>query len=68
MKLQLQEHFSDNNNNDNNNFFFNVCNAYAGVVIAVYGQERDDGKFEVDDYCLTHLPTQEPATPLQDDR
>ncbi|XP_072029606.1 DNA polymerase delta subunit 2-like [Amphiura filiformis] len=45
-----------------------VHKSITGVVIAVYGQERDDGKFEVDDYCLTYLPTQAPAAPLEEDR
>ena len=41
---------------------------FIGVVIVVYGHERDDGKFQVEDFCTADLPVQIPRTNLDQDR
>ncbi|XP_071796938.1 DNA polymerase delta subunit 2-like isoform X1 [Asterias amurensis] len=45
-----------------------VQKAVTGVVIVVYGHERDDGKFQVKDFCTADLPVQIPRTNLDQDR
>ncbi|XP_038064247.1 DNA polymerase delta subunit 2-like [Patiria miniata] len=45
-----------------------VQKAITGVVVAVSGHERDDGKFEVDDFCMADLPVQLPPKQLDEDR
>lgn len=40
----------------------------TGSVIALYGAEKNDGKFTVDDYCTTDLPPQAPRPILSSDR
>lgn len=37
----------------------------SGSVVAIYGAERNDGKFTVEDFCMADLPQQSPK-PLQD--
>ncbi|XP_061412257.1 DNA polymerase delta subunit 2 [Lethenteron reissneri] len=39
----------------------------TGVIVAVKGVEKEDGKFHVEDYCMADLPPQTSATlPTQD--
>uniref|UniRef100_A0A669DFX7 DNA polymerase delta subunit 2 n=1 Tax=Oreochromis niloticus TaxID=8128 RepID=A0A669DFX7_ORENI len=40
----------------------------TGSVIAVYGAERNDGKFTVEDFCTADLPLQKARPPLDSDR
>ncbi|XP_073506978.1 DNA polymerase delta subunit 2 isoform X2 [Phyllobates terribilis] len=40
----------------------------TGAVIAVLGEEDDAGKFTVEDFCLTSLPSQFPLPDLEEDR
>ncbi|XP_064792879.1 DNA polymerase delta subunit 2 [Oncorhynchus masou masou] len=40
----------------------------TGSVIAIYGAEKNDGKFTVDDFCTADLPPQAPRTTLSSDR
>ena len=39
-----------------------------GVVIAVYGHENENGKFEVDESCFVDLPSPDVAPNFDDDR
>ncbi|XP_022095581.1 DNA polymerase delta subunit 2-like [Acanthaster planci] len=45
-----------------------VQKAVTGVVMAVNGHERDDGKFEVEDFCTADLPVQLHPKQLSEDR
>lgn len=40
----------------------------TGSVIAIYGAEKNDGKFTVEDYCTADLPVQSPRPALKEDR
>lgn len=40
----------------------------TGSVIAIYGAEKNDGKFTVEDYCTADLPPQTPRPTLDSDR
>ncbi|KAL7392303.1 hypothetical protein ABVT39_022538 [Epinephelus coioides] len=40
----------------------------TGSVIAIYGAERNDGKFTVEDFCTADLPPQTPKAALSSDR
>ncbi|CAF90299.1 unnamed protein product, partial [Tetraodon nigroviridis] len=40
----------------------------TGSVIAIYGSERNDGKFTVEDFCLAGFPLQTPRPALSCDR
>ncbi|XP_068167246.1 DNA polymerase delta subunit 2 isoform X2 [Antennarius striatus] len=40
----------------------------TGSVIAIYGAERNDGRFTVEDFCWADLPVQTPRPPLSSDR
>uniref|UniRef100_H3B0K1 DNA polymerase delta subunit 2 n=1 Tax=Latimeria chalumnae TaxID=7897 RepID=H3B0K1_LATCH len=40
----------------------------GGAIIAVFGAEKEDGKFIVDDYCFADLPPQAPMTGPETDR
>lgn len=40
----------------------------TGSVIAIYGTERNDGKFTVEDFCLAGFPSQTPRPALNCDR
>uniref|UniRef100_A0AAY4DHS1 DNA polymerase delta subunit 2 n=1 Tax=Denticeps clupeoides TaxID=299321 RepID=A0AAY4DHS1_9TELE len=40
----------------------------TGTVIAVKGAERNDGKFTVEDFCLSDLPEQPPRQRLESNR
>ncbi|XP_029017482.1 DNA polymerase delta subunit 2 [Betta splendens] len=40
----------------------------TGSVIAIYGTERNDGKFTVEDFCTADLPMQTPRPSLSSDR
>ncbi|XP_070689149.1 DNA polymerase delta subunit 2 [Pempheris klunzingeri] len=40
----------------------------TGSVIAIYGAERNDGKFTVEDFCTADLPPQKPRPALSSDR
>lgn len=40
----------------------------SGSVIAIYGAERNDGKFTVEDFCMADLPPQRPRPVLSSDR
>ncbi|XP_056138752.1 DNA polymerase delta subunit 2 [Lampris incognitus] len=40
----------------------------TGSVIAIYGAEKNAGKFTVEDYCTADLPLQTPRIPLSSDR
>ncbi|XP_034548518.1 DNA polymerase delta subunit 2 [Notolabrus celidotus] len=40
----------------------------TGSVIAIYGAERNDGKFTVEDFCMADLPPQTPRPVLSSDR
>ncbi|KAM6930748.1 DNA polymerase delta subunit 2 [Xenentodon cancila] len=40
----------------------------TGSVIAIYGAEKNDGKFTVDDFCTADLPSQTSRPPLSSDR
>lgn len=40
----------------------------SGSVVAVYGAERNDGKFTVEDFCMADLPLQTPRPALSSDR
>lgn len=40
----------------------------TGSVIAIYGAERNDGKFTVEDFCMADLPSQKPRPALSSDR
>ncbi|XP_064421674.1 DNA polymerase delta subunit 2 [Latimeria chalumnae] len=40
----------------------------TGAIIAVFGAEKEDGKFIVDDYCFADLPPQAPMTGPETDR
>ncbi|XP_035234603.1 DNA polymerase delta subunit 2 [Anguilla anguilla] len=40
----------------------------TGSVIAVFGAEKNDGKFTVDGFCVAELPPQAPRQPLSSDR
>lgn len=40
----------------------------SGSVIAIYGAERNDGKFTVEDFCMADLPLQTPRPALSSDR
>ena len=39
-----------------------------GTILAVYGSERDDGKFLVEDHCFADMPTQLPMMGPSTDR
>lgn len=41
---------------------------FTGSVIAIYGAERNDGKFTVEDFCTADLPVQAPRPSLSADR
>lgn len=41
---------------------------FTGSVIAIYGAERNDGKFTVEDFCTADLPLQTPRPALSTDR
>lgn len=52
-------------------FIINVSRSpfsLLGSVIAIYGAEKNDGKFTVDDFCTADLPPQAPRTTLSSDR
>jgi len=40
----------------------------SGSVIAIYGAEKNDGKFTVEDFCMADLPQQTPRPALSSDR
>ncbi|XP_061449463.1 DNA polymerase delta subunit 2 [Rhineura floridana] len=40
----------------------------TGTILAVYGSERDDGKFLVEDHCFADMPTQLPMMGPSTDR
>ncbi|XP_075960554.1 DNA polymerase delta subunit 2 [Anarhichas minor] len=40
----------------------------TGSVIAIYGAEKNDGKFTVEDFCMADLPPQTPRPALSSDR
>ncbi|XP_068460765.1 DNA polymerase delta subunit 2 [Clinocottus analis] len=40
----------------------------TGSVIAIYGAEKNDGKFTVEDFCTADLPLQTPRPALSSDR
>nr|XP_060643668.1 DNA polymerase delta subunit 2 [Anolis sagrei ordinatus]XP_060643669.1 DNA polymerase delta subunit 2 [Anolis sagrei ordinatus] len=40
----------------------------TGTILAVYGSERDDGKFLVEDHCFADMPTQLPMMGPNTDR
>ncbi|TDH13382.1 hypothetical protein EPR50_G00056930 [Perca flavescens] len=40
----------------------------TGSVIAIFGAEKNDGKFTVEDFCLADLPLQTPRPELTSDR
>ncbi|XP_031165501.1 DNA polymerase delta subunit 2 [Sander lucioperca] len=40
----------------------------TGSVVAVFGAEKNDGKFTVEDFCLADLPLQTPRPVLTSDR
>ncbi|XP_035513973.1 DNA polymerase delta subunit 2 [Morone saxatilis] len=40
----------------------------TGSVIAIYGAERNDGKFTVEDFCMADLPLQTPRPALSSDK
>ncbi|KAL8173827.1 UNVERIFIED_CONTAM: DNA polymerase delta subunit 2 [Gekko kuhli] len=40
----------------------------TGTILAVYGSEREDGKFLVEDYCCADMPTQLPMMGPSTDR
>lgn len=40
----------------------------TGSVIAIYGAERNDGKFTVEEFCTADLPLQSARPPLTSDR
>nr|XP_056715936.1 DNA polymerase delta subunit 2 [Euleptes europaea] len=40
----------------------------TGTILAVYGSEREDGKFLVEDYCFADIPTQLPMMGPSTDR
>lgn len=40
----------------------------TGSVIAIYGAEKNDGKFTVEDFCMADLPPQTPRPTLDSDR
>lgn len=40
----------------------------TGTILAVYGTEKDDGKFLVDDHCIADMPTQLPMMGPSTDR
>lgn len=42
--------------------------SFSGSVIAIYGAERNDGKFTVEDFCMADLPLQTPRPALNSDR
>lgn len=46
------------------NFPFNCSclplSAISGTILAVYGSEKDDGRFLVEDHCFADMPTQLP--------
>lgn len=49
------------------------CNAtyifcVSGSVIVIYGAERSDGKFTVEDFCTADLPMQTARPSLSSDR
>ena len=44
------------------------CTFCTGVIIAIYGHEREDGKFDVDDFGTADLPVQKPHPKLDEDR
>lgn len=46
----------------------NVQNACTGVVAAVLGEERENGKFHVEDTCYMALKQPSPLPELEDDR
>lgn len=50
-----------------------LCNGFSSVsltgsVIAIYGAEKNDGKFTVEDFCMADLPPQSPRPTLSSDR
>ncbi|KAM3867809.1 DNA polymerase delta subunit 2 [Diretmus argenteus] len=45
-----------------------VDECVTGSVFAVYGAEKNDGKFTVEDYCTAGLPSQTPRPLLSSDR
>uniref|UniRef100_A0A1A7Z0K6 DNA polymerase delta subunit 2 n=1 Tax=Iconisemion striatum TaxID=60296 RepID=A0A1A7Z0K6_9TELE len=40
----------------------------TGSVVAIYGAEKNDGKFTVEDFCMADLPPQTPKPSLNSDR
>lgn len=40
----------------------------TGSVVAIYGAERNDGKFTVEDFCMADLPAQTPRPALSSDK
>ena len=40
----------------------------SGSVIAIYGAEKNYGKFTVEDFCMADLPPQSPRPTLNSDR
>ncbi|XP_017272726.1 DNA polymerase delta subunit 2 [Kryptolebias marmoratus] len=40
----------------------------TGSVVAIYGAEKNDGKFTVEDFCMADLPPQTPRPALGSDR
>lgn len=40
----------------------------SGSVIAIYGAEKNDGKFTVEEFCMADLPPQTPRSTLTSDR
>lgn len=49
-------------------FFVKKKLPLLGSVVAIYGAEKNDGKFTVEDFCMADLPLQTPRPALSSDR
>uniref|UniRef100_A0A8C7YNJ6 DNA polymerase delta subunit 2 n=2 Tax=Oryzias sinensis TaxID=183150 RepID=A0A8C7YNJ6_9TELE len=47
---------------------FDKDKCVTGSVVAIYGAEKNDGKFTVEDFCMADLPLQTPRPALSSDR
>lgn len=45
-----------------------VVNAQTGMVVAVLGEEKENGKFHVEDTCFMSLQQPSPLPALEEDR